>query len=476
MTATTSSATPVRRGESNGTDSQPGTAADPSIAADRELALAQATWRRGDLVAATGHIEAALHLLEGAGLHHRLGTAHKLHAMVFISRDKASLALAAATRALGYPDIGARDRMYLYGTVAMALHQLVDLPTGGAVMLEQAWPEAQKAGDDKTIVDCASRCAGLMLDFACWADGIETLNLLGLEGSPPEPAGAYRRRAREFIEICRPRLASLEPTDRSWVLCQSACVTAASDGFHAAWPLFMAARDWAKGSPRQAMMTEKIIGSWARIGGHPQTSLEHLLRARSFESAQSEQSRRVIAWDLSHVYAALGRPEEAIAELRTFEVLQAQKSKLSLEWISDAANRQRYGARFDLRATRRNLAGVSASPPAAVTRATRYIESHLHDALAPETVARAAGVSTRTLQNLFREHLRVPLSTFMRERRLQRADEELRGGLQRVAEVAERAGYSNPANFSRDYRRRFGCSPSETHRLAHGLARRPREP
>ena len=128
---------------------------DPAAQADAALDMAQARWRAGDLSAATRYIELALGTLERAGLRHRLGEAYKLHAMAFISRDKASLALAAASRALGYPDVGAKDRMYLYATVAMALHQLVDLRVGGQVMLEQSWPEAQRAGDAKTLVDCA---------------------------------------------------------------------------------------------------------------------------------------------------------------------------------------------------------------------------------------------------------------------------------------------------------------------------------
>ena len=203
---------------------------DPSQQADCALDQAQAAWKLGDLATAMRHIEAALDILEGAGLDNRLGNAYKLHAMAFISRDQASLALAAATRALGYPDIGPRDRMYLYATVAMSMHQLVDLPTGGRVMLEQAWPAALKAGDAKTIVDCASRCAGLMLDCACWASGITNVNLLGLETAAPEPAAVYLKRAEEFIQACEIHLDQLEPQDRSWVLCQKAAVIAAITG------------------------------------------------------------------------------------------------------------------------------------------------------------------------------------------------------------------------------------------------------
>ena len=446
---------------------------DLAADADAELEIAQARWHAGDLEAATHHIELALGALERAGLRHRLGAAYKLHAMVFISRDKASLALAAATRALGYPDVGAKDRMYLYATVAMALHQLVDLRIGGQVMLEQSWPEALRAGDAKTLVDCASRCAGLLHDCACWALRIPNLSLLGMEGSAPESGEVYLQRAKQFIEVCDTHAKDIDAPDRSWYLAQKGCVLSLAEGFDKALPIFLEAQRLAAGHPRQAMMADMTTGIAARIGGHWQTARQYLLSSRARDAAQSEHTRRIIAWELSHVYQELGEPALAVDELRTFEVLQARKSRLAEEWITDAANQRRYGSRFDVTVAREALVGRIA--PVALTRATQYIEDHIAERLSLDDVATHAHVGKRTLQNLFREHRGVALGEFIRERRMQRADEELRSGLRRIAEVAERAGYSNAANFSRDYRKRFGQSPSSTHRDTHGISRRPAE-
>jgi AraC-like DNA-binding protein len=444
---------------------------DAGADADSALETAQARWRAGDLEAATRHIERALGVLERAGLRHRLGAAYKLHAMAFISRDKASLALAAATRALGYPDVGASDRMYLYATVAMALHSLIDLPTGGQVMLEQSWPEAQRAGDAKTLVDCASRCAGLLHDCACWALQIPNLSLVGIEAPAPESGAAYLQQAGYFIDICDAHADAISAPDRSWYLAQKGCVLNLTQGFDAVLPIFLEAQQLAVGHPRQAMMADMTTGIAARIAGRWKTARKYLLRSRAREAAQSEHTRRFIAWELSHVYHALGASAEAVNELRTFEVLQARKSRLAEEWITDAANQRRYGNRFDVAVAREALVGRMS--PVAVTRATQYIEDHIAERLTLDDVAKHANVGKRTLQNLFRDHRGVALGEFIRERRMQRADQELRSGLRRIAEVAERSGYSNAANFARDYRKRFGQSPSSAHRVAHGVARRP---
>jgi len=436
---------------------------------DEAIDAAMRRWREGDLDSATVHIERALALLEQAGLRYRLGATYKLHAMVFISRDRASLALAAAMRALGYPDLCASDRMYLFATVAMALHQIVDLPSGGQVMLERAWPEAQRAGDAKTMVDCASRCAGLLHDCACWALGIPNLNLLGTDSAAPEAAAAYLERAARFIALCDERRAELSDADVSWYLGQKGCVVSLAEGFDAALPIFLEAQRLAAEHPRLAMMSEMTTGIAARIAGRWDVARDHLLRSRARESAQSDHTRRFIAWELSHVDQALGQAESALDELRRFDVLQARKSRLSKEWIGDIANVQRYGERLAPDTLQKALVGAAEPPP--VTRAIAFIEQHLANRLTVHDVANHAFVSKRTLQLLFERHRRISVSAFIRERRMQRADEALRRGVHRIAEVAELSGYSNAANFSRDYRQRFGRSPSSMLRLAGGLPR-----
>lgn len=97
--------------------------------------------------------------------------------------------------------------------------------------------------------------------------------------------------------------------------------------------------------------------------------------------------------------------------------------------------------------------------PDAMSRASAYIDSQVHvrHPTVPE-VAQHAGVSTRTLNRLFQEHVSHSPLREIHERRLQYAAQKLamRFG---VAEVAEMMQFESPSAFSRLFKRHFGMSP-----------------
>lgn len=97
-------------------------------------------------------------------------------------------------------------------------------------------------------------------------------------------------------------------------------------------------------------------------------------------------------------------------------------------------------------------------------RALRFIRSRLSDrTLTPSRVADACGVSLAYLNEIFRGADASVEETIFGER-LERARMMLRApgsaGMQ-IATIAYRLGFSDPAHFSRAFRRRFGCSPRE---------------
>ena len=81
-------------------------------------------------------------------------------------------------------------------------------------------------------------------------------------------------------------------------------------------------------------------------------------------------------------------------------------------------------------------------------------------------VAEAAGVSVRTLQAGFHEHLDNSPTSYIRDLRLDRAHADLLEGDPyagpQVTDVALRWGFSHFGRFAALYRRRFGERPSET--------------
>ncbi len=87
-------------------------------------------------------------------------------------------------------------------------------------------------------------------------------------------------------------------------------------------------------------------------------------------------------------------------------------------------------------------------------------------ALSAGSLARRVGVSTRALQTAFREHLGVTPLQYLRQVRLRRVHEDLlankRADGTTVSAVASRWGFSHLGRFAKDYRSRYGETPSQT--------------
>lgn len=103
---------------------------------------------------------------------------------------------------------------------------------------------------------------------------------------------------------------------------------------------------------------------------------------------------------------------------------------------------------------------------AATREAINFIESHLADAIALKDIANAINLSVRAIQQAFHDDLGTTPMHYLRDRRLERARDQLAAALPSdgvtVTGVAERWGFGHLGNFSGAYRRRFGESPSQT--------------
>ncbi|MFM0223201.1 AraC family transcriptional regulator [Paraburkholderia dipogonis] len=110
------------------------------------------------------------------------------------------------------------------------------------------------------------------------------------------------------------------------------------------------------------------------------------------------------------------------------------------------------------------LARASSSPlPGHVRRARDYIDAHLDEALRIDDLARAAGVSTRTLQNGFARFLDTSPGGYIRERRLEAVHRALQADPERsVTDILIAHGIQSFGHFAKAYARRFGCLPSAT--------------
>ncbi len=95
-----------------------------------------------------------------------------------------------------------------------------------------------------------------------------------------------------------------------------------------------------------------------------------------------------------------------------------------------------------------------------VIRAMEFFENHLAERLSAGDAARAAGVSVRNLNHLFRSQLRLAPMTVLLNYRLDRACHLLRNSDQSIEQVAESAGFPNRYYFSRMLKQHRGISPA----------------
>ena len=103
--------------------------------------------------------------------------------------------------------------------------------------------------------------------------------------------------------------------------------------------------------------------------------------------------------------------------------------------------------------------------PAPVRRAIDAMQAHPAHPFTIATLARTAGVSTRTLQAGFRRYLGSTPMAYLRHVRLARAHEDLRAADPRqvtVAQVAHRWGFLHLGRFAAAYRARYDTTPSRS--------------
>lgn len=99
-----------------------------------------------------------------------------------------------------------------------------------------------------------------------------------------------------------------------------------------------------------------------------------------------------------------------------------------------------------------------------ISKSIRLIRSNFRDPLAVGELAQAAGMS----QSSFHEHFKSVTGTtplqYQKDLRMIEAHALLSRGVSSVSAASFEVGYESPTHFSRDYSRKFGCSPK--HHLA----------
>jgi AraC family carnitine catabolism transcriptional activator len=97
---------------------------------------------------------------------------------------------------------------------------------------------------------------------------------------------------------------------------------------------------------------------------------------------------------------------------------------------------------------------------ASLAQAIAVMEANLEELVASEDISKAAGISQRQLERMFRRHLGMTPWRYYLQLRLQRARALLQYSELQVVEIAVACGFGSAAHFSRSYRAWAGHAPS----------------
>lgn len=99
-----------------------------------------------------------------------------------------------------------------------------------------------------------------------------------------------------------------------------------------------------------------------------------------------------------------------------------------------------------------------------------YIEQHLAQAIDLQAAARIAYCSEHHFRRMFSTLAGIPLSEYIRRRRLTLAAQELAGESAKVIDVATKYGYDSPDAFARAFQAQHGVVPSQARREGQTLS------
>ena len=96
-----------------------------------------------------------------------------------------------------------------------------------------------------------------------------------------------------------------------------------------------------------------------------------------------------------------------------------------------------------------------------IRRAQQYISEHVREKLTVPLVARHVDVSPSYLTALFRKNLQISPGEYVRRIKLQESKQMIREDNMNFTEIAAALQYSTVHHFSRQFKDKFGITPTE---------------
>lgn len=103
-----------------------------------------------------------------------------------------------------------------------------------------------------------------------------------------------------------------------------------------------------------------------------------------------------------------------------------------------------------------------------LARVKRYVDDHFTENINRSSIARALGISYSYVGDLFQKEMKISLTEYLLNLRMERAMELLRQTRLSVAEIARRVCYVDSKSFIRAFQKKTGCTPGEWRILKQG--------
>lgn len=148
-------------------------------------------------------------------------------------------------------------------------------------------------------------------------------------------------------------------------------------------------------------------------------------------------------------YEALKAVEES-AEPFACNRLSLQFALLLYEWRGAAEKGEK---------EKRKPAGSAYE--AEIREAAAYMRAHLDEKIQMSELAKGLHLSERNFRKCFTASIGVSPKAYLQAARLEHAKELLRAGEQSISEISEAVGYYSQFQFSRDFKKEYGLTPSD---------------
>ncbi len=96
-----------------------------------------------------------------------------------------------------------------------------------------------------------------------------------------------------------------------------------------------------------------------------------------------------------------------------------------------------------------------------ISKAQQYISAHIQEKLSVPLVARNIDISPSYLTALFHKHLQISPGEYIRRIKLQESKQMIRENTMNFTEIAAALQYSTVHHFSRQFKEKFGITPTE---------------